>query len=404
MSLAETSAATPADGSRRYGLLLFAVVLLDMIGFGIVIPILPFITPGLGGSDFDIALIIAAYAVFATIVGPWWGRLSDRIGRKPVLMLCTVGAAVAYLLLAFASELWMIYAARALAGVMAGNFPVASAMMADMTPPAERARGMGMIGAAFGLGLVLGPVLGGLLAGPDGSFLLPCLLAAVMSLFAVLAAWLFLPESRQGQRQAAGTVRRSLWSVLQNSQSRLLLLQYTLHTGAVSAVTYIFPLWVYAYLDWRAREVGIVFGVVGAVMALNQGLLLGRLVGFLGELRLLKICISVFLAGQTLALFASGAGSMVSALVLALGGATLCMPVLNSMTSRRASSDEVGRLMGAASAAAGIGRITGPLLAGALLTLGNFQWAWALPWLMVAAYWLWAFSHWASRPIPSEVQ
>lgn len=397
----DTLAKTPqADDSRRYGLLLFAVVLLDMIGFGIVIPILPFITPGLGGSDFDIALIISIYAVFATLVAPLWGRLSDRIGRKPVLMLCTVGAAAAYLLLAFASELWMIYVARALAGLMAGNFPVASAMMADVTPPAERARGMGMVGAAFGLGLVLGPVLGGLLAGEDGSFFLPCILAAVMSMFAVLAAWLFLPESRHGQRRPQGMVPAGLWGVLRRSQSRLLLLQYALHTGAVSAVTYLFPLWVYAFLDWQAREVGIVFGVVGAVMAMNQGLLLGKLVRYLGELPLLKICISLFLAGQALAVFAGGAWSMVSALILALGGATLCMPVLNAMVSRRAKPEDLGRLMGAASAAAGVGRMAGPLLAGVLLTTGSFTVAWMLPLLMVAAYWLWAFSAYPLRPIP----
>ncbi|MEE4107909.1 MAG: MFS transporter, partial [Halieaceae bacterium] len=274
---------TAPAARRRASLLLFAVVLLDMIGFGIVIPILPFITPRLGGSEFDIALIIATYAIFAAVVSPLWGRLSDRLGRKPVLMLCTAGAACAYLLLAVADELWMIYAARALAGIMAGNFPVASAMMADLTSSADRARGMGLIGAAFGLGLVLGPVLGGLLAGPDGSFLWPCLLAAVMSFAAVSAAWLFLPESRQPRGSEHHMSRVGLWQVLRATQSRLLLLQYFLHTGSISAVTYLFPLWVYALLDWQAREVGIVFGVVGAIMALNQGVLMGRFLRMVGE-------------------------------------------------------------------------------------------------------------------------
>jgi MFS family permease len=376
--------------------------MLDMIGFGIVIPILPFITPRLGGSDFDIAMIIATYSLGAAIVGPIWGRLSDRIGRKPVLMLCTGGAAVAYLLLAFADTLWMLYAARALAGVMAGNFPVASAMMADVTPPAERAGAMGKIGAAFGIGLVLGPVLGGLLAGPDGSFLMPCLLSAAMSVTAVIAAWFFLPESRLGRAPRRDLVRISLWSALRANQSRLLMLQYALHTGSVSAITYLFPLWVYALLDWQAREVGIVFGVVGVIMALNQGVFMGRLVRLFGELKLLRFCITLFLAGLALTLFASGPVAMVGSLVFALTGATLCMPILNAMTSRRGSSDERGRLLGAASAAAGVGRITAPLLAGALLTFGGFRAAWALPLLMVALYWLWAFSHWATREPPVQ--
>lgn len=388
--------AAPVVGRRAAGLL-FAVVLLDMIGFGIVIPILPFITPRLGGSDFDIALIIASYAVFATAVAPLWGRLSDRFGRKPILIVCTVGAALAYLLLAFAGSLLEIYLARALAGLMAGNFPVASAMMADVTPPNERAKGMGVVGAAFGLGLVVGPLLGGLLAGDDGSFTLPCLLASAMSFGAVLAAWWFLPESRPPRAMDRKQSRAGLWATLRATRSRLLMLQYFLHTGAISAITYLFPLWVYAALTWETREVGIVFGVVGAIMAINQGVLMGRLVRVARETTILRVCTSLFLAGQVLALFATGAASMVSALVLALGGATLCMPILNAMTSRRGAVEDRGRLLGIASAAAGLGRIAGPIFAGGLLSLGGFRLAWVLPLAMVAAYWSWAWFAAASR-------
>ncbi len=367
------------------------VVLLDMVGFGIVIPILPFITPRLGGSTFDIALIIATYAFFASVVAPLWGRLSDRIGRKPVLIICTLGAAGGYLLLGTAGSLATLYLARGVAGIMAGNFPVASAMMADVTTPADRARGMGLIGAAFGLGMVLGPVLGGLLAGPEGSFTVHCLVAGVMSLLAVLAAWLFLPESHHHSASPRGTVREGMWRLLKATRSRLLMTQFALHTGAISAITYLFPLWVHARAGWESREVGIVFGVVGAMMALNQGLLMGRLVTLLGELKLLRVCISLLLLGQVLAQFASGAATMVTALLLALSGATLCMPVLGAMTSRVGSTEDRGRLMGAASASAGIGRILGPLLTGALLGVGGFSLALALPLLMVVLYWCWAF-------------
>lgn len=375
-----------------------------MIGFGIVIPILPFLSPRLGASDFDIAMIIASYALCAGVAGPWWGKLSDQIGRKPVLMICTSGAAVGYLILASAETLTMIYVARAFAGLMAGNFGVASAMMADITPPAERAKGMGMIGASFGLGLVLGPVLGGLLSGPDGSFFIPCLLAAVMSVLAVIAAWLFLPESHhrdKSQPRDGAAKKQSLWSVLRQTQSRLLMLQYLWHTSSVSAATYLFPLWVYAWLDWSAREVGIVFGAQGALMALTQGLLMGPLVKLLGELRLLRVCVSMFLVGMVLTVLASGAVAMVGSVLVALTGATLCMPVLNSFASQRSAPQLRGRMMGAAGAASAWGRVLGPLLAGLLLTLGGFRLAWSLPLAMVAMYWLWAFSRWPKRPVPA---
>ena len=194
--------------------ILFGVVLLDLIGFGIVIPILPFLSPQLGANKMDIALIISVYAVCSGLCGPYWGRLSDRIGRKPVIMICLAGAAVSYVMLGLASSLWMIYAARGFAGIMAGNFGVASAMMADITPPEQRARGMGLIGAAFGLGFVLGPVLGGVLAGDEGSFFLPCLFASMTSAFAVLAAWRYLPESRVPTSAAIERSPHSWWQVL----------------------------------------------------------------------------------------------------------------------------------------------------------------------------------------------
>jgi MFS family permease len=169
------------------------------------------------------------------------------------------------------------------------------------------------------------------------------------------------------------------------------MLQYVFHAGSIGAITYLFPLWVYALLDWQAREVGIVFGVVGAIMAFNQGVFMGRLLRWLGELRLLRLCISLFLGGLLLAVLAEGQFAMVTSLIISMTGSTLCMPLLNTMASHRAAPDERGRLLGAASAAAALGRVLGPLLAGGLLSLGGFRVAWLLPLLMVLCYWCWAF-------------
>jgi DHA1 family tetracycline resistance protein-like MFS transporter len=234
---------------------------------------------------------------------------------------------------------------------------------------------MGLIGAAFGIGLVLGPVLGGLLSGsrrhPSPC---PACWRRCLSALAVPAIWWFLPEPHRERRsRTRSQPRRPLWDMIRASHSRLLLLQYALHTGSVSAITYLFPLWVYALLDWEAREVGIVFGVVGVIMAVNQGLLMGRLIRRLGERRPAAYLHQRVPRRPAAAQFAAGPLSMVVAtLLLSMGGATLCMPVLNAMTSRRAVAEERGRLLGAASSAAAVGRIAGPAAGRGAAQRGGF--------------------------------
>jgi MFS family permease len=384
--------------------ILFCVVLLDLIGFGIVIPILPFLSPQLGADKMDIALIIVTYAVCSGLCGPFWGRLSDRIGRKPVIMICLAGGALAYVLLGLASQLWMVFVARGFAGLMAGNIGVASAMMADMTGPENRARGMGMIGAAFGLGLVLGPMLGGLLSGDSASFTLPCIVAGLMSVLAIGAAARFLPESLSAAKRRAnrehhhGAPTLSVYGMLRQTGNRLITVQYVLHTLCVSSVTYIFPLWVGDTLGWGPREVGIVFGVQGALMAVVQGGVLGSLVRVFGELRLLCIAITFFLLGLLMATFAATMQVMVGSLFVSMTGATLCMPLLNTIVSHRTPVAYRGRLMGVTSAAGSWGRVIGPLLAGTMLAYLGYRAAWLGAVFFVVLYLIWAYrEYWLER-------
>lgn len=383
--------------------ILFGVILLDLIGFGIVIPILPFLSPTLGADKMDIALIIVTYAACAGLAGPLWGRLSDRIGRKPVIMICLAGAACAYLMLGLASQLWMVFAARGFAGLVAGNFGVASAMIADITTPQNRARGMGLIGAAFGLGIVLGPMLGGLLSGTDGSFTLPCIVAGGMSLLAMLAAALFLPESlptekRRGNRErVARGPSFSNYGLLQASGNRLLVSQFVLHQAAVSSVTYLFPLWMGDLLAWNAREVGMVFGIQGVLMVIFQGGLLGPLVRRLGEWRLLCLAIFALLLGLLSAAFAVNMHAMVGSVFLAMTGATLCIPLLNTIVSYTTKLEVRGRMMGITSAASSWGRVVGPLLAGTNLAVLGYRGAWLGSAGIVSIYLLWACLQWARQ-------
>jgi MFS family permease len=349
----------------------------------------------------DIAYIIVTYAICAGFSGPFWGRLSDRVGRKPVIMICLAGAALSYVMLGLASSLWMVYFARGFAGMMAGNFGVASAMMADITTPENRARGMGMIGAAFGLGMVLGPMLGGLLSGDTASFTLPCIFAGGMSLLAILAAAVFLPESLPPERRAAHRReqkvddRESVYVLLRRTGNRLLVLQFVLHSLSISSITYLFPLWMGDELGWSAREVGIVFGIQGALMVLFQGGLMGPLVRVLGEWQFLRVAVSAFLLGLLSAAFASSMPVMLGSLFFAMTGATLCMPLLNTIVSHRSAAEYRGRMMGTTSAASSWGRVLGPLMAGANLAVFGYRGAWLGCAAVVALYLGWAFREYA---------
>src|SRR6266404_9576113 len=183
--------------------ILFLIVFVDLVGFGLIIPLLPFYGERFGASPQQVTILMAVYSLMAMLAAPVWGRLSDRIGRRPVLMASMLAAALAYLWLGLADALWMLFAARAFGGACAGNIAAAQAYIADVTALEERARGMGTIGAAFGLGFIIGPVLGGVIAGDDlatADLQTPALIAAGLSLIACLGVIIALQESRSPGR------------------------------------------------------------------------------------------------------------------------------------------------------------------------------------------------------------
>src|SRR5438876_7076929 len=191
-------AATRARYQQGSMPILFLIVFIDLVGFGLIIPLLPFYAERFGASPQLVTLLLAIFSLMSMLAAPLWGRLSDRIGRRPVLMTSMAAAVLAYLWLGFAGELWMLFAARAFAGICAGNIAAAQAYIADVTPPEKRARGMGMIGAAFGLGFIIGPALGGIVAGDDlatADLTTPGLIAAGLSAVAFFGVVLLLPES-----------------------------------------------------------------------------------------------------------------------------------------------------------------------------------------------------------------
>jgi len=374
--------------------LVFTVIVVDLVGFGILIPILPFMSPLLGGNEIDVALVIAIYSLGAGIVGPFWGALSDRIGRKRVLMICLFGGALSYLLLGAATELWMLYAARGFGGLMAGSLPVASALMADVSAPERRAKAMGLVGSAFGLGLILGPVIGGLLAGPGDSFFLPGVFAAAMSFLSVLLAGVLLPSEAPSAltRATAGKSRPKigLVSFLRERHAMLLVSQYALHTAAVSSAIYLSPLWLAAFQNWGPREIGILFGLVGVAMIVIQGASIDWLTRRFGLLNVLGAGAFVFVSSLVATLFVDGELSRALVVFTAFTGATCCLPVLNTIASSVVIPSERGRMMGATALTASIGRVAGPLVTGAVLVMTNYALAWLFVALPVVGLLLWS--------------
>jgi DHA1 family tetracycline resistance protein-like MFS transporter len=382
----------PESHAPRLRWLIFSIVVIDAVGFGIVIPILPFLSPALGGDAQDVALIMVAYSVAAGVVGPFWGRLSDRIGRRNVLVLCLAGAAMAYIQMAHATELWQVYLARLLAGFFAGNFPVATALMADVSTTAQRARAMGLVGAAFGVGLVLGPLFGGVLSGDDGAWAMPCYFAAVTSMLAGLLSGILLPRHRLRDDTASEPPKRlGFVAMMRRDRSGWLILQFAVHTTAVTSAIYLLPLWSASLLGWGPQEVGLFFGVVGVAMIVFQGGLVHWLTRRFGLLPVLRAGATVF---ATSAVIAAGVESFWGVVILGLmafTGSTVALPVLNTMASQIVSTAERGSMMGMTASAGALGRVLGPLISSGALALAGFPGAWVALALILSALLSWSF-------------
>lgn len=360
-------------------LIVFLVIVLDLIGFGIMVPILAYYVVQLGGGPELATFCMALYAIGMFVSTPVLGRLSDYHGRKPVLMLSMVGAMVGYLLLGFADTLWMIALSRLLAGLMAGNISAAQAYITDITSEENRAKGMGLIGAAFGLGFIVGPALGSWLAGDDfatANLFLPAMVSTAMSGAALLAIIFLLPESldKQHRDELRRQPHPGRLKILTSFWDRPLVPHFLVgiliyNTGA-GLVESIYPLWV--------RDTGIAQGprdlmplllVGGIVLAAVQGGAIGKLTRRFGEHSLLQTGAIGFCLAMIATVVAGEAGSFYGAMfaisVQSAAGA-LVLTSMQSLVSQCAAPTERGMLLGVYSSAGTLGRALGTLLTGVL--------------------------------------
>jgi MFS transporter, DHA1 family, tetracycline resistance protein len=352
--------------------ILFFIVFIDLVGFGVVIPLLPFYGVRFGATPFGVTSMMACYSLAQFFFSPLLGRLSDKVGRRPVLLASLVCSVLSYLWLGFATALWMLFAARLLAGAGAGNIAAAQAYVSDITTPETRAKGMGIIGAAFGLGFTIGPALGGVVAGSDPSaeaLAHPAFLAAALSALAFLLALALLPESRPPAARGDATLP-SRFEVARDVAGRpalrhlILLLFVTISAFAGMETT--FALWARSALGWGPEQVGYNFLYVGMVLVVVQGVLLGPLSRRFGERRLVTAGAALIALGLAALPFALSVPLILAVDTLLAFGMGLLSPAINSLISKEASSDERGGILGVAQSASSLSRILGPEVAGKL--------------------------------------
>ena len=362
---------------------LFLIVFVDLVGFGIIIPLLPFYGEHFDASPDQVGLLMATYSFAQFLSAPAWGRLSDRVGRRPVLVVTLVGSTVAYVGLAFADSLVMLFAARAFGGAMAGNISTAFAYVADVTSPAQRARGMGLIGAAFGLGFSFGPAIGGILAGDDpvtADYRTPALVAAAFSLVALGLTVAMLKESLSAEVRArqASIPRHTRAQQFRDALTRpgvgLLVLTSFMAILVFAGLESTFAMWARRSMGWGPQQTGILLAFVGLFTAAIQGGLVGRLAKMWGE-RNLVIQGAVALAiGMVLIPLAPSLPVLILAMAIVGYGFGVISPSLNSLISLQVPAEHQGGMMGVSRSAATLGRVVGPALAGVVFAHFGKDW------------------------------
>lgn len=347
-------------------LLIFFTVFIDLIGFGIIIPLLPTFAEKFGAGGLEVGFLLMSYSLMQFFFTPFWGRLSDNVGRRPILLVSLMASAIGYLTWGFAATLPMLFASRIVAGIGNANLAVAQAYIADVTTDENRAKGMGVVGAAFGLGFVLGPAIGGMCAAHN--FQLAGFVAAAFSSLDLILTFFFLPEPEK--RSQAGHERFSsepgfYFRTLTSEKLRVPLSIFFISTFAFALMETTLVLLTEHQFSFSAADNGWMFAYIGLVMVFVQGGMIGRLSRRYGEKRLV-VAGSLLVA---LGLALTPATRSVPVLYLALGllaiGSGMTSPSNQSILSKLAAEKEVGGVMGVGQSLATLGRIFGPIAGGA---------------------------------------
>jgi DHA1 family tetracycline resistance protein-like MFS transporter len=357
-------------------IVIFTTVFIDLVGFGIVIPVLPFYAEGtiFNATPRTVGLLFASYSVMQLIFSPILGGLSDKSGRRPVLFLSIIGTGIGFLILGMANSLWMLFAGRILDGITGGNISTAQAYIADVTTNEDRAKGMGLIGAAFGLGFIFGPAIGGILS--RWGIHVPFFFAAGLCFANAMLLYFTLPETVTADHPAkhSATRGRGLQQLLRSlKQPRLafVLTIYFLFIVAFSIMTTAFSLYTMFRFGYDAQHTGYLFAYVGLIAVIIQGGLIGRLVKRFGEVPLVIVGALCFAISLFAVPFVGPAAGGLAALLVGGGvfsmGNSLATPALTSLASKSVGAGEQGTVLGVTQSVASLARAVGPFLAAVLI-------------------------------------
>jgi DHA1 family tetracycline resistance protein-like MFS transporter len=373
---ADDNSGEPADKFFTTPLIIiFVTVFIDLVGFGIVIPILPYYAniPPFNATPRDIGFLVASYSLMQFFFSPILGRLSDRYGRRPVLFISILGSAVGYFVIGFANTLFLVFLGRIISGITGGNISTAQAYIADVTSKKDRAKGMGLFGAAFGLGFILGPAIAGILS--KYGIHVPFFFAAALSLVNAIALYFVLPESLKVGAREHLPERKSrlheLFDSFRDKEFREINLVYFLLVTAFSIMTYAYVLYTAYRFGYTPEQNGYLFAFVGFISIVGQGLLFSRLAKAFGEPSLivagcLMMVISLFAVPVVGPASGGLAALLIGSAVLSLGN-SLASPGLTSLASKTADEHDQGRTLGLMQSGASLARALGPIIGGFLL-------------------------------------
>jgi multidrug resistance protein len=345
---------------------LFLTVFIHLVGFGLLLPLLPYYAETYGATGVAVGLLNTSYSLMQFLFSPVWGRLSDRIGRRPVIIGSLVATAVSYIVFGLAASLPVLFASRIFAGIAGGVIPTTQAYVADTTTPAGRTKGMGLIGAAFGLGFIFGPALGGILS--RFGYSVPAFAAAALALISALFALVLLPESLTPDKRAAAAARRlsprDTLATLRRPALRPVFLLFFIGTLCFSALEGTFALFGEHVYRIGPRDVGYLFAFVGSLSALMQAGLVGWLARRFGERALVLAGFLLMGMGMVFAGTSPAFGLMVAAMGAVSVGNGLASPSLAGLASISSSPEEQGSILGTYQSLGSLARSAGPFLGG----------------------------------------